>query len=563
MRALPVMMGQSCRKLHGEAIAKPGTQHQLHCTSPTKCTDQQLRPKGVLHEDGCLASMQGDVAQSRTPMYIFIDIDGVMNSHAKAELESESELLDFPESQTQLANLQYIVEKTGAKIILSSTCRPTTATTDAVKDRLAAVGLSLGGSCPNLPGDHHQQQQDGHLPAVERGARAADLNPPHEILLRGVEILLWLDAEVPEHPYVPFVALDLTGLVGVRGCPLQPIQIVHTNHKFGLTRLNAESAVAKLHAQQSRYQPVTINKTIIEPTLALIGSLAATKPSAQLTLLNNPIADTGSSLDLLGLAFSRLPFRFIGIMAQVSRQWRVFAASTEWMRERVCFSFGKGATNGHGEDKAAPCLLEGISMMTDVQKVVCANRTTFFLCAGETFWLGQSWSRNIPDSRQCTPLKLPTGASIIHLACTVPGYYHGSDRNRYHVTAIGTDGGLYSWGQNEMGQLCPPSDKGTEEILEPELVSNTMLEGQQVTHTGCGVAFSMLLTESSSGQKLWMGGEFDARLGLMGGMGYRASGQIVPVREIQLPEDEIVASVHCGGFFAALLTENGLCIGRG
>ena len=102
--------------------------------------------------------------------------------------------------------------------------------------------------------------------------------------------------------------------------------------------------------------------------------------------------------DLLFLAFRALPFRYIGILAQVSREWREFANDTHWMRERVCFSYGSGRVNGHGQDLNAPALLE-LSMRDEIQSIVCGHRTTFFLgCRGIAYWVGESWSRNVPNA---------------------------------------------------------------------------------------------------------------------------------------------------------------------
>ena len=104
-----------------------------------------------------------------------------------------------------------------------------------------------------------------------------------------------------------------------------------------------------------------------------------------------------NDLDLLGLAFRSLPFRYIGVLAQVSLVWRRFAQDTHWMRDRVCFSYGAGGVNGQGRDRASPTLLE-LSMRADVHGVVCGHRTTFFLCEHTAYWVGQSWSPAIPDA---------------------------------------------------------------------------------------------------------------------------------------------------------------------
>lgn len=259
-----------------------------------------------------------------------------------------------------------------------------------------------------------------------------------------------------------------------------------------------------------------------------------------------------SDLDLLALAFARLPFRFIGIIAQVSRLWCQFAADTHWMRERVCFSFGSGKSNGHGEDKDAPTLL-ALSMRSEVRSVVCGHATTFFLCGRQSFWLGESWSTDIPDAEACRELILPSGAAIAHIACTVPGYHHSRRYFRYHVAAIGADRALYTWGQNQFGQLFHTR---ANQVLEPELVMHPGFEeGAKVLDVSCGVHFSMLLTESNAKQSLWVCGPYVAES--MHDMG--------PVRQVELPETgppllpQTIARVHCGGFFAALLTQDGKC----
>ena len=178
--------------------------------------------------------------------YIFLDIDGVLNCApsraAAARLEEEKQTLMLAGAPSLLANLKYIVDQTGASIVLSSTWRVEEATKDAVATRLSSVGLKLVGCTPELI---ELEPPDSHATLCE--------GPDGDFLFgreRAIEILRWLKAEGAAD--ADFVALDDMDLHGPAGVGLHARNFVRTEDMYGLTRLRAETAVARFFALESQ-----------------------------------------------------------------------------------------------------------------------------------------------------------------------------------------------------------------------------------------------------------------------------------------------------------------------
>jgi RimJ/RimL family protein N-acetyltransferase len=196
---------------------------------------------------GATTSATSATSEPPALVYIFLDIDGVLNcwpSRIAAErLPGEAEqALALAGAPSLLARLKLIIERTGAQIVLSSTWRIDS--TAIVEERLRSVGLSLLGATPQLseeePGDEHfalTQGPDGQFsPELERS----------------IEISRWLARQ--QVACAAFVALDDMDLVGMAGSRLTSRDhLVQTDDNLGLTRLDAEAAVAKLLLQRSRY----------------------------------------------------------------------------------------------------------------------------------------------------------------------------------------------------------------------------------------------------------------------------------------------------------------------
>jgi hypothetical protein len=126
---------------------------------------------------GATTSATSATSEPPALVYIFLDIDGVLNcwpSRIAAErLPGEAEqALALAGAPSLLARLKLIIERTGAQIVLSSTWRIDS--TAIVEERLRSVGLSLLGATPQLseeePGDEHF--------ALTQGPGAIDRDQP-------------------------------------------------------------------------------------------------------------------------------------------------------------------------------------------------------------------------------------------------------------------------------------------------------------------------------------------------------------------------------------------------
>lgn len=156
---------------------------------------------------------------------IFLDFDGVLNNmHKRAEnqllIKRSSSMLDLEHLDlTNVSNLNDLVARTGAKVVISSSWR----ILDSM-ERLVEV----------LRDHDFKGEVIGVTPRLHR-------TPDGEVRVRGDEIQAWLDAQV-EKPQ-SFVILDddsdMTHLMEF---------LVQTDDDFGLTQGDVERAVKVLNS---------------------------------------------------------------------------------------------------------------------------------------------------------------------------------------------------------------------------------------------------------------------------------------------------------------------------
>ena len=149
---------------------------------------------------------------------IFLDVDGVLNSRVSRDTG------DHLPADEPLANLCHVINSScKATIVLSSTWRLDRQLSEALQKVLATVGLCFVSSTADL---------------TYTGDRVD-------------EILLWLR----EHPARgsgaarAWVALDDLDLLGMNA-KLTPEHFVRTRDGIGLTRQDAERAIAQLRSQR-------------------------------------------------------------------------------------------------------------------------------------------------------------------------------------------------------------------------------------------------------------------------------------------------------------------------
>lgn len=147
-------------------------------------------------------------------MFLFLDIDGVLNKFSTLQSCTPSERLkrsDIPLAEDCIEELNCILKATGAQVILSSGWKESRAIAD-IQSMLEAKGFigQLVDKTPNLAGG-----------------------------TRGEEIEAWLATNNPKK--LPFVILDDRGdMAGLKD------QLVQTSFFHGLTREHRERAIASL-----------------------------------------------------------------------------------------------------------------------------------------------------------------------------------------------------------------------------------------------------------------------------------------------------------------------------
>ena len=157
--------------------------------------------------------------------FLFLDIDGVLNSHAYARKLGKGGILGIdPEA---VKHLQRVVDETGCQIVLSSTWRlgPPGTLAD-VRGKLIAAGMRS--PCPLID----------RTPDLSRRENAF----LYEAVKRGEEVKHWLDALGYEGPYV---CIDDDGDF----LPCQPL--VRTTFAEGMTAAHADQCIAILRGHST------------------------------------------------------------------------------------------------------------------------------------------------------------------------------------------------------------------------------------------------------------------------------------------------------------------------
>lgn len=123
---------------------------------------------------------------------IFLDIDGVLNSgkHFKQRVDQQNDVDDFdPEA---VKNLNYIIEATHAKIVLSSTWRKTYDTVEKIQALFDKVGIK--GECI------------GRTPVIYLAEES--MCKPIFSCQRGTEIDHWIKKNMDNWNYRQYVIID-------------------------------------------------------------------------------------------------------------------------------------------------------------------------------------------------------------------------------------------------------------------------------------------------------------------------------------------------------------------
>lgn len=166
------------------------------------------------------------MSSSRSSTLIFLDIDGVLNSHADAQANGINTI-----SRTKIAFLNQIVGETGAQLVISSAWRY----------------MILGGAM-TLDGFRYMLQTYGlRTDAVLHGHTVSD----EEIAERGDQILAYL-AALPELPAAWIVLDDASGTIApslIDRCGWRWLPI---DGSKGLDNDAADAVVAMLQHQGAR-----------------------------------------------------------------------------------------------------------------------------------------------------------------------------------------------------------------------------------------------------------------------------------------------------------------------
>lgn len=143
---------------------------------------------------------------------IFLDIDGIINSEDYALYRYESKKFDLDEfiDERAVALLNYIIKKTDAKVVLSSSWRGDRENTEK---RLKAGGFKYD---------------------------IFDITPYEPTRYRGKEIKMWIDKYEKDHePLESYVIIDDDDDM----LPEQKNNFVHCNFQHGLTCVDVYKAI--------------------------------------------------------------------------------------------------------------------------------------------------------------------------------------------------------------------------------------------------------------------------------------------------------------------------------
>ena len=163
---------------------------------------------------------------------IFLDIDGVLNSsrtlHEDISLEDDL-----------ISNLKELVDKTGAKIILSSSWRLSTEAVATLMDRLDKFGLAISGmTCDGVDLDWLEKYEfdatKKYLDTKFDWDENRQIKITHD---RGAEIFKWLH----DHDDCAYVILD-DEIEDIKPY-FSESAIVKTSYKTGLTKEDVKKAI--------------------------------------------------------------------------------------------------------------------------------------------------------------------------------------------------------------------------------------------------------------------------------------------------------------------------------
>ena len=167
---------------------------------------------------------------------IFLDVDGVLNSsrtlHEDISLEDDL-----------ISNLKELVDKTGAKIILSSSWRLSTEAVATLMDKLDKFGLVISGmTCDGVDLDWLEKYEfdvtKKYLDTKFDYDENRQIKITHD---RGAEIFKWLH----DHDDCAYVILD-DEIEDIKPYFSESV-IVKTSYKTGLTKEDVKKAIQILN----------------------------------------------------------------------------------------------------------------------------------------------------------------------------------------------------------------------------------------------------------------------------------------------------------------------------
>ena len=167
---------------------------------------------------------------------IFLDVDGVLNS-------SRTLYEDISLEDDLISNLKELVDKTGAKIILSSSWRLSTEAVATLMDRLDKFGLAISGmTCDGVDLDWLEKYEfdatKKYLDTKFDWDENRQIKITHD---RGAEIFKWLH----DHDDCAYVILD-DEIEDIKPY-FSELVIVKTSYKTGLTKEDVKKAIQILN----------------------------------------------------------------------------------------------------------------------------------------------------------------------------------------------------------------------------------------------------------------------------------------------------------------------------
>ena len=167
---------------------------------------------------------------------IFLDVDGVLNS-------SRTLYEDISLEDDLISNLKELVDKTGAKIILSSSWRLSAEAVATLMDKLDKFGLAISGmTCDGVDLDWLEKYEFDTTKKYLDTKFDYDANRQIKITHdRGAEIFKWLH----DHDDCAYVILD-DEIEDIKPYFNESV-IVKTSYKTGLTKEDVKKAIQILN----------------------------------------------------------------------------------------------------------------------------------------------------------------------------------------------------------------------------------------------------------------------------------------------------------------------------